>query len=218
MIRSLVKLPLDIIRKIVKQNRDNFLKNVSGVVHVGANIGQEKDIYRHYKLDVIWIEPIPQIFGRLSDNIKNYKNQRALQALITDTDGKEYEFNVASNNGASSSILKFKKHKEVWPNVGFVSTIKLTSVTLATLFRRESINPIDYQALIMDTQGSELLVLKGSVSILKNFSFIKTEVPDFESYEGCCQLSDMEDFMREHGYKEYSRRKFASRKSGGKLL
>ena len=40
-------------------------------------------------------------------------------------------------------------------------------------------------------------------------------MPDFESYEGCCQLIDMSEFMKVHGNVEYSRNKFASREEGG---
>ena len=69
--------------------------------------------------------------------------------------------------------------------------------------------------LVMDTQGSELLVLKGAIPILQNFTYIKTEVPDFESYKGCCQLKDLQSFLTQHGFKEFSRHKFATHPNGG---
>jgi len=164
---------------------------------------------------VIWVEPIPKIYTTLRKNIKGYSNQRALQALVTDTDGKDYQFHIANNNGGSSSILELKGHKDIWPGVDYTSTISLKSTTLASLFLREQIDPREYQALTMDTQGTELLVLQGSTPILENFKYIQTEVADFESYEGCCQLADINAFMDEHGYKEFSRIKFASRSAGG---
>ena len=42
--------PTDAVLKI-----DVFLKSVSGVIHVGANTGQERDLYAKYHLDVVWI-------------------------------------------------------------------------------------------------------------------------------------------------------------------
>lgn len=202
-------------RKALKRSPDRFLKDVSGVVHVGANIGQERELYSTHGLNVVWVEPIPEVFNQLNANIRGFRHQRAFQALVTDVDDREYEFHIANNNGASSSILEFKQHKDIWPGVDYTTTIHLKSVTLATLFQREQIDASKYQALIMDTQGSELLVLRGSIPVLNNFRYIKTEVPDFESYEGCCQLSDINDFMIEHGYREFSRNKFASRAEGG---
>jgi FkbM family methyltransferase len=194
---------------------DQYLKDVSGVVHVGANLGQERKLYDSLGLNVPWIEPIPKVFAQLTANIRNFKNQRAFQALVTDVDEKEYDFHIADNKGASSSILEFKQHKDIWPGVGFVSTIRLKSTTLATLFKREQVDAGKYQALVMDTQGSELLVLRGSVPILHHFKYIKTEVADFESYKGCCQLPDINQFMAEHGYSEMFRQKFASHAEGG---
>lgn len=104
---------------------------------------------------------------------------------------------------------------DIWPDVNYKETILLKSTTLASLFDRERIDPSNYQALIMDTQGSELLVLQGSIPLLHNFEYIKTEVPDFESYADCCQLSDINAFMNQHGYIEFSRNKFASWPQGG---
>ena len=103
---------------------------------------------------MIWIEPIPDVFAELSANIRDLRNQRALQALVTDVDGRDYEFHVANNSGLSSSILDFKDHADIWPDVEYTSTIRLKSVTLATLLERERVNPRKYQALVMDGVGT----------------------------------------------------------------
>ncbi len=215
MIAGKFKALLRPLRKVLRKNPDKFLKKVSGVVHVGANVGQERELYSTHGLSVVWIEPIPEVFTQLNANIRDFKNQFAFQALVTDVDDKEYEFHIANNNGASSSVFELKQHKDIWPGVDYTTTVLLKSITLATFFKKEHIDASKYQALIMDTQGSELLVLRGSLPVLSNFKFIKTEVPDFESYEGCCQLSDINSFLIEHGYKEFSRKKFASRAEGG---
>ena len=166
-------------------------------------------------MSVVWVEPIPEVFENLLENIRSFNNQQALKALVTDLDDKEYEFHVANNGGQSSSIFNLGQHKDIWPDVYYKNSITIKSITLARLFSAHNIDASNYQALIMDTQGSELLVLKGSLPILDNFKFIKTEVADFESYEGCCQLSDLDAFMVEHGYKEFFRSKFADRTEGG---
>ena len=215
MIISKIKAMLRPITHAIKKPSDSFLNDVSGVIHVGANSGQEREQYNNLGLRVIWIEPIPEVFSELRRNISNFPNQCAYQELITDVDGKEYQFNISNNSGASSSILEFEKHKDIWPNVDYTTSISLNSITLASLVKKELIDPSDYQALVMDTQGSELLVLQGSIPVLENFKYIKTEVPDFEAYKGCCQLVDIKAFMDKHGYIELSRSKFASREAGG---
>ncbi len=206
--------------RVIGQYKEKILlKSISGIVHVGANRGQERDKYDKYDLDVLWIEPIPELFDQLTKNIASYKKQKAIQALITDEDQKSYEFHIANNNGASSSIFDLKKHREVWPSVFYDRTISLKSITLSTLFREKNIDHTKYQGLVLDTQGSELLVLMGGLDLLKNFKFINTEVADFEAYENCCQLDDINKFMNSNGYEEYSRVKFGkTTKNGGQYF
>lgn len=195
-------------RRIVMRP-DRFLRRVSGVIHVGANSGQERKKYHRKGLDVIWIEPIPDVFDQLEANILPFTRQKALRALVTDRDNDTCEFHISNNDGASSSILPLKEHRDLWPEVVYTESITLDTTTLPTLLKKENIDSSKYQALVMDTQGSELHVLRGAESLLRNFQFVKTEVADFESYEGCCQLHDLNDFMAQNGFKEFSQDIFA---------
>jgi FkbM family methyltransferase len=203
------------LRRLFAPDPNRFLRSARGVVHVGANVGQERRLYDGYGLDVLWIEPIPDVFAALLANIAGFPRQRALERLVTDRDDTPYEFHVANNDGQSSSILELKEHRDVWPKVAFTRTIKLQSSTLATLFARERIDVTRYDALVMDTQGSELLVLRGAEPLLGGFKFIKTEVPDFEAYAGCAKLEDIEGYLGPRGYAEIARYRFASRPGGG---
>jgi FkbM family methyltransferase len=203
------------LRRMFAPDPNRFLRASRGVVHVGANVGQERALYDRYGLAVLWIEPIPDVFATLARNIAGFPRQRALECLVTDRDDAPYEFNVANNGGESSSILALAQHRDVWPKVDFTGTLTLRSTTLATLLARERIDVTRYDTLVMDTQGSELLVLKGAEPVLGQFRFIKTEVPDFEAYAGCAQLDDIEGFLRERGYAELARHRFARRPGGG---
>lgn len=200
---------------LLKDNPNDLLKKINGVIHVGANTGQEIKLYAKYKLSVIWIEPIPEIFEKLQKNLIDYPRQTALRCLVTDQDNIEYHFHLSNNNGASSSILELNLHHDIWPEVTFEKTIKLYSKTLSTLLQENEINISNYKMLVIDTQGSELLVLTGAASILHNFTYIQTEVPDFEAYKGCCQLKDLQQFLGKYGYQEIIRRKFATHPGGG---
>lgn len=193
---------------------NGFLKRVSGVVHVGANVGQERQLYDRHGLRVIWIEPIPEVFRVLRENIKDYPHQVAFQRLVTDMDDDEHIFHISNNRG-SSSIFPLKKHKELWPDVDYVEKITLKSTTLVSLFKNEGIDVSKYDALVMDTQGSEFLVLKGAADILRRFRYIKTEVADFEAYEGCCQVEDISAYLKDYGFREISRNRFAGKEGVG---
>lgn len=193
----------------------SFLRKVSGVVHVGANSGQERDTYRDLGLRVVWVEPIAEVFDELSRNISGYPNQRAIRALVTDEDGKDYQFNVSNNSALSSSILQFGQHRDIWPEVDYVSSRTLQSTTLEALFNREKLTPEMYPALVMDVQGAELLVLKGAGRMLGQFQFVKAEAADFESYIGCAVLSDLDEHLKQFGFEEIARQSFAKREAGG---
>ncbi len=151
---------------LFKNTPDKLLKKVKGVIHVGANTGQERELYAQYGLSVVWIEPIPEIFEKLQLNLVGIPKQIALEGLVTDQDDMEYHFHLANNNGASSSILDLNLHQDIWPEVGYEKTINLYSRKLSSLLNDNNINISEYDMLVIDTQGSELLVLKGAVTIL----------------------------------------------------
>jgi hypothetical protein len=106
---------------------NDFLAKCRGVIHVGANTGQERDEYAENRLAVIWIEPIPEVHRKLAENVRSYPKQVAIQALITDKDGTDHVLHVADNEGASSSILEFEKHRDIWPDVHYTHDLKITS-------------------------------------------------------------------------------------------
>lgn len=203
------------IRKRVRRSPDAFLGRVRGVVHVGANTGQERDTYEKFGLDVLWIEPIPVVFQQLKTYLDGYPRQKAYQYLITDKDDEEYDFHIANNIGQSSSILDFKHHRDIWPEVTFVGSLKMRSKTLASFLDAEGIDIGRYDALVVDTQGSELLVLKGAQGKLGAFDYIQTEVADFEAYASCCTVDEIEAFLKENGFKEWLRNKVSSHPGGG---
>lgn len=205
------------LKRRLRPGRDAaFMPMVRGVVHVGANTGQERGLYDSYRVPVVWIEPIPEVFTQLQANLATFPDQRAVCALVADSDGTSVDFHVANNSGVSSSMLELGQHRDIWPEVAYSRTVQMQTVTLDTLQRSGRLGDIHgYNALIMDTQGSELRVLQGAVHTLPQFEFMQTEAADFESYVGCCKLADIDAFMREQGFAEFARHAFAQREGGG---
>ncbi len=194
---------------------DDFLRVVSGVIHVGANLGQERFLYDQLELAVVWIEPLDNIFETLSENIAPFPNQTALKYLITDQDHKRHNFYIADNQAASSSVFKPTGHFELWPEVQFPETREITGMTLATVLKKENISLTHYQALVIDTQGSELLVLQGLGELIRQFRYIRTEAADFDAYAGCCRLADLTAYLAKFGFVEKIRSNMTHRSSGG---
>lgn len=182
------------------QDSNGFLANARGVVHIGANAGQERDIYGALGLSVVWVEALPDVYRQLCEHVACYPDQKAFSYLLTDEDGTEYDFGIANNGGQSSSIFDFADHKEIWPEVGYTGSIKLKSRTFQTMAESEGLDLSAYDALVMDVQGAELLVLKGMGDLVDGFKWIRCEAADFEIYAGCCQLKDLDDYLLPRGF------------------
>lgn len=192
------------------ETRIVFLDRIAGIIHVGANTGQERQLYASKGLPVLWVEPIPEVYNKLMANLRDYPNQRAIQALLYDKDGAQVSLNIANNGGASSSIMDLKEHKLLWPEVNYVETIEMTTKTLVSLVREIQLDLMAYNSIVLDTQGSELLILKGAIPLLSRIAYVKTEVPDFEAYLGCPMLPEFTAFMKDQGFRLVSRRALAN--------
>jgi FkbM family methyltransferase len=195
-----------------------FLRHVGSIIHIGANSGEERWLYAKYKLRVLWIEALPNAFAKLKNNINSFPTQTAVNALVTDRDHEDYVFHVANNEGRSSSILEFGEHNSIWPDVCYDAHLMLKSITLDTLISDIGDGIAQYEAIVLDTQGSELLVLKGATRVIRQIRFIRTEAADFESYVGCAKLDELTNFLVSFGFKLIRKDIFAESPGGGQYF
>ena len=195
---------------------DAYLKLVRrGVIHVGANDGQARQFYAQNRLRAVFIEAIPELYEALRKNIAVFPNQQAINALITDRDGATHTMHVSNNSGLSSSIFDLHQHKDIWPEVHYVREVALQSSTLKTALDRAGVNIADYEILVMDTQGSELMVLQGAEELLPHFNYIKSEAADFEIYKNCATVDQIRAFLEPRGFDLIRQDEFARREEGG---
>lgn len=213
-------------RKVFRKLEDNginkdhpfrFLNKSRGVIHIGANSGQERGTYSIFGINVAWVEPVPHIFKKLEKNIYNYKKQVAFQYLITDKDNEEKTLNIANNESLSSSIFTLDKHQLLFPNVTYQETIRLKTSTLDTIIRKERLSPKKYDTLVMDVEGAELMVLKGAKISLKQFKWVFLECTNFDARKGACQCHEIVDFLEKKGFFEERRHYHSSLEGVGEI-
>jgi len=180
---------------------DAFLRNVNGVIHIGASTGQERTHYSQCDLNVLWIEADPIVFSELSKNLIHLPRQRALNYLVDFANNSNVLFNIASNSGESSSLLQLHDHKVMYPDVVYVASNYLESRTLDDIIDHERIILSQYNSLILDVQGAELRVLQGASNTMKKMIYIQVEVSDFQAYKNCPVLSQMSAFMNQNNFK-----------------
>lgn len=153
----------------------------------------------------IGIEAIPNSYRHAKARADRWNQQfgteyTVLNYLVTNEDGKEYEFNIASNNGHSSSIYPMKEHKEIWKDVKELRKEKLISSRMSTIVKENNINLLDYQVLIVDVQGAELEVLKSFDGNIKHFEMIEVEVSQRELYEGQVLFDELNTYLESMGF------------------
>ncbi len=91
----------------------NAMHDCKGIIHMGAHRGGEAAVYDWFNKQTIWIEANPKIIDDLKDHTSQYIYQRVIQALLSDEDNKLENFNISSNDGASSSIFSFGSYKKI---------------------------------------------------------------------------------------------------------
>ena len=187
--------PLDLV-KILR------LPQPKGIIHVGANVGQEVSIYKQTQaVACVYIEPIPTIFEQLKNHIGNTPNHYPIQALCSDIEGVEVTFNVSSGNGQASTMFPLGKHEKLYPNVKYIDSLKIKTITLDKIIEQNFIQH-NFELLVLDTQGAELKVLKGSDKLLENqIRYIYTEISEEPLYEGGCTFEEITEFLKPYGFK-----------------
>ena len=186
----------------------NLIKNTSesGVVHIGAHLGEEcEDYVRCGFKKIIWIEANKTLLKELFDKTNKICSpakvkQSFFSAVVSDTDNEEVNFNI-TNNGQSSSILELGTHLQHHPHVQVSEVRKLKTIKFKTIVENNKLNLENYWFLNLDIQGAELKALKGFEDLLLNFSAIYTEVNDEEVYKGCCTTTQLDEYLKDFGFK-----------------
>lgn len=176
------------------------------VIDVGAKGGMFSLNKLNNFTDYIGFEPNPNEISKLS----NKKNTQYFPYIISDTNSDRELF--ITRNPSFSSLLKlnertFDKHLHLMKDFSKIKkgfeikeTITVPSRTLETVIDSENLSFIDF--LKLDTQGTELEILKGSIDKLvdKKIGVIYAEVTFIEAYKKQNLFSDLDIFLRTLDY------------------
>jgi FkbM family methyltransferase len=169
---------------------------ITGVFHIGANEGQERYSYDELiKGEILWFEALDFVFDKLKDNISVFPNQVALNACLSDVDGKTVAFNVSDNEAQSSSMLDFGVHEEIHPSVHFIDCVPLKTTRFDTLMNLLERNVSKINTISIDVQGSELKVLNGFGKYLNQIDYIISEVNKKLTYKNCALVEELDEFL-----------------------
>lgn len=146
------------------------------VIDIGSNVG---DITRELIQDknnfVISVEPIPSLANNLKNLESNHSNLKVINCAISDEDGEQTFY--INEPHCTSSLKKFNDEvKNKWPNrLNYKEKIIVKTIKLSTLIEELSLQNEIISFLKIDTQGSDLDVIKSSEKYLSNIKEIKCE-------------------------------------------
>ena len=172
---------------------DKSKPKCKGIIHVGGHFGQEIPFYLdQITKNVVVYEPLETCFKQLFDKYGYIVDCR--KKAVGNING-DIVLNVeTANYGQSSSVLKPKKHLEQYPEITFDNNEKCKIVKLDSDIQ----NPDEFEVLVVDVQGYELEVFKGSINLLDGcLKYIICEVNNEEMYENCAMVSDLDSYLKD---------------------
>lgn len=178
----------DIVKKYGKPN---------GILHVGANIGEEAEAYDKAGVkNVIWLEANEDLMPILTENVCKY-GHFVLNACVGDVQDEEVTFHISNNAGQSSSYLDLGTHLIQHPEVHYTEHVPMKTIRIDSI-RSDFVG---YDWVSLDIQGAELKALRGMGDLLKQFRFVYSEVNRKEVYKGCALLPEMDAYLKGFGFR-----------------
>lgn len=169
---------------------------IRGVIHIGAHHAEEAAEYAAYTPNVVWFEAHPEYAQVMRHHLAtNFKSQAGYEYVLSNEDGKTVDFWITSNEYASS-VLEPKEELTKNPHVSVTDKITLVTARFDTVWPTLSRDITAFNTLVLDTQGSELMILEGMGEYVDYFDVIQTEYSTIEMYEGGPRLSDLDEFLQ----------------------
>ncbi len=174
-----------------------FQKRVTGILHLGAHICDEKQAYNQNGVadeNIVWIEGNPLLVQQMQGSgIPNIYH-----ALIDETE-HVVPFYLA-NNQQSSSILEFGTHETHHGHVFYNGVIQQPTTTLKKFIEGNRIPIEKLNFWNFDIQGVELRALKSAGEYIKYADAIYLEVNYEDVYKNCDKIHEIDAYLLAEGF------------------
>jgi FkbM family methyltransferase len=181
---------------------DSYETNPLLLVDVGARGGLKRDWQAaRPHLRVVGFEPEQREFEKLAQTTPGDNSTRLLNVALHSVAGP-LQFHVARDRGLSSIFEPNRRFLDVFPDSARFDTTDTQQVaadTLDNVLRAHGIADADF--IKVDTQGSELFVLRGAAGTLTSSMVgVEVEVEFTPIYTGQPLFADVDSYMRGLGY------------------
>jgi FkbM family methyltransferase len=176
-----------------------------GIIHVGADTGQEVPQYLDYGFkNIILIEANPRSYKALEAKFSRYCNVSLFNYAICDRSGI-VDFHIHTSRSGSTepaSILPMNRFKQIVKTLHTAETIQVPAITLDCLVETYDIALDGYNFVNIDIQGAELLALRGATKVMPFLDAIIAEVNLIEMYESGALESEIVAFLASQGFEK----------------
>ena len=180
------------------QDVKNIIGDPVAISDIGAHTGQfyswAKDVW---PTSVIWMIEANEVHESTLQNVIKDSDDSYVIATLGDTE-RDVKFYTRSDKPQTEGASYYKE-SNYWDIPHLVKEIPKTLQTIDDLFDTDS----EFQLVKLDTQGSELDILRGGVNLCKKAKAIILEVSYVEYNEGAPLAEEIINFMKEYGYSNY---------------
>jgi len=173
---------------------------IGTILDIGANIGQFAIAANKFfpNAEIHSFEPVPDTFQHLRKNTEAISKISIYNEAIGDSTGM-IEFYQNTYSHASSALKVSDDQKTETPNTNSYKTIKVKVDKLDDFnFDKPIKGPV---LLKLDVQGFEKHAIMGAVKFMKNVDFILIEVSFVHMYDGEPLFDEMNDLIKDLGFK-----------------
>ncbi len=208
-------LPYNLNWGIKPKRLANFLrKNPLFVIDVGARNGVPSELAGLSEfLNYVGFDADQQECQRLMAERPGDNGSHRVFPYFIGREGT-VDFHLYDDRGTSSSYEIAEEYSAVFldPPPHLERAIALSAIPLDDVVDREHLDFPDF--LKLDTQGSELEILRGASHTLAQTSLIEVEVEFYPMYEGQPLFADVDSLLRSAGFELlYLNRVFAQRRN-----
>jgi FkbM family methyltransferase len=167
------------------------------ILDVGAHTGQFYGwAKRVWNDSVIWMIEANHLHERILRDMTYDKSDEYMIAALGDEE-REVTFYTRSDKPHTEGNSYYKE-TNYWDIPQLVQKSKIKLQTLDDLFTDDT----TFEVIKLDTQGSELDILKGGINLCKRASVIILEVSYIEYNEGAPSNGEVIKFMEDFGFSE----------------
>jgi FkbM family methyltransferase len=147
-------------------------------------------------LSVVGFEPDPTEFARLSAQRWPYRVQFLPNALGAN-DGEVATLYLCKKPGCSSLL---RPNSQLCEEFGYGANLQVVGESTVTLSRMDCVCDVQPDVIKVDTQGTELDVLRGAGGLLQRTRAVELEVEFVPQYQNQALFADVDAFMRAQGF------------------